>query len=312
MRARTAARSSRRPEKRRGSVSTLTTAAPPDAYAAARVGRVGDGGEVALAGAGPLDLGDDGEAGSGPQGGLGVEGGPARRWSAPPARSTWGQGTRCIRGSRSARTPRTMSSRTVGARRAVDTRQGYVPGVGSARTPLAAHPGRRAAASGPRQGRQVGGQRQGGDVAPDREHEQDHEQDRPTPVRDARPEPSSPRAAATSDREPHRRTTTGSRATTTTLKDRRPRTSPWLSAATQRSPPQNGHHNPVAACSGQASSPPGATAYPPVAWSRAAATATTTTPAAWTPTARVRARSAVPGVGWSGAVAVVVLSPWAP
>ena len=56
--ARTARRSSRLPPNRRSSVSTLIAAAPPAAYARGERGRVGDVGEVALARAAPLDLGD--------------------------------------------------------------------------------------------------------------------------------------------------------------------------------------------------------------------------------------------------------------
>ena len=73
-----------------------------------QLGRVGDGGEVALGRAAPLDLGDDADARRA-QRGEGIEGGPGVL-GARPSRSASGVGA--SRAARSSRTPATISSRT--------------------------------------------------------------------------------------------------------------------------------------------------------------------------------------------------------
>ena len=106
--ARTARRSSRLPPKRRCSVSTLIAAAPPAAYAAASVGGVGDVGEVALARAAPLDLGDHARAR-----GAEVRHRVERRVDVGERRPQVGQRrSAASRSARSTRTPATISSST--------------------------------------------------------------------------------------------------------------------------------------------------------------------------------------------------------
>ena len=100
------------PPKRRRSVSTLMTRAPPAAYWRGQLGGVGDVGQVALGRAAPLDLGDDPDAGCA-QRGEGVEGraGVQRGGLAPrPAACA------ASRAARSSRTPATMSSSTLTSR----------------------------------------------------------------------------------------------------------------------------------------------------------------------------------------------------
>ena len=233
--ARTARRSSRLPPKRRCSVSTLIAAAPPAAYCRGERGRVGDVGEVALAGAAALDLGDHAGAG-----GAEVRHRVARRVDV---------------GERGAQVGQAGDGLALGE---VDphagddvVEHGHGTSIGSERV-VRAKP-LTPAASG-RRARWVAGA-QGASQAPDRQVAGDREggqqRRRPPPSSGARATASGaaavpPRQQATS-RRTHSASTTGSASTSSRLLDAAAPRSRWVRSLTARRLPQTGQQSPSSA-----------------------------------------------------------------